>query len=113
MFRVHLQGHGLTYARHLHNNWQLTLIAIKSACYTLGHGLIPIISGRRASELHNELWTRGRALSLEDLQYRLKNNLYPDQTAARKDFHDYASLYNEQPVIEPFTEVIDQYYQGR
>ncbi|HKJ50791.1 MAG TPA: hypothetical protein VKB27_04780 [Gammaproteobacteria bacterium] len=113
MIRTHLRRHGQSYGRHFINNWLLTRIAIKSAMYTFGHGILPLISGRRASQLHNELWNRGRALSLEDLNHRLYGGYYADKAAALEDYRDYAGLYSETSVIEPFLETLERYYADR
>lgn len=110
MIGTHLRGHGQSWRRHFMNNWLLTRIAIKSAIYTFGHGVLPSISGRRASQLHNELWNRGRALSLEDLQHRLHGGLYADKAAALEDFREHVDLYSEKPVIAPFGDTIERYY---
>jgi hypothetical protein len=110
MIRGHLHRHGQSYACHFLNNWLLTRIAIKSALYTFGHGVLPLITGRRASQLHDELWNRGRALSLEDLNHRLHGGLYADRAAALEDYRDYAGLYSEKRVIEPFIDKLERYY---
>lgn len=113
MIRDHLHRHGQSYARHFLNNWLLTRIAIKAAIYTFGHGVFPRISGRRATQLHNELWNRGRALSLEDLVHRLHGRFYADKAAALEDYREYTSLYSEEPVIEPFIDRLEQYFADR
>ena len=110
--RIHLRRHGQGYGRHFRNNWQLTRIAIKSAFYTFGHGVLPLISGRRAAELHNELWDRGRALSIEDLKHRLHGGFYAGKAEALEDYREYAALYTEVPVIEPFGDELERYYAG-
>ena len=81
MMREHLFRHGLSFGDHFRNNWSLTVMALKAAFYTFGHGLTPRISGMRASELHNEIWIEGRKASLNDLNHRLANGLY----ASKKD----------------------------
>ncbi len=109
----HLQRHGLSYWTHLANNVLLTKLAIKSAFYTLSHGLLVNGHGQRASELHNEIWTRGRCLSLDDLNYRLANGLYPDKQTALADLKNYAALYNERPLIAPFRNEIDAHFDAK
>ena len=109
--RDHLNGHGQGYFQHFQNNWNLTKLALKSAFYTFGHGLTPRISGRRATELHNELWNEGRKSSLEDLIYRLNSNYYPNKQEATRDYEDYCALYNEIPLLKPFIDSINQRYR--
>ena len=99
--------HGQSWATHFVNNWRFSVIAIKAAAFTLGHGLSPRVSGERASQLHNELWDQGRVLSIQDMSYRLDNRLYRDHEEAVRDFEEHAALYDEEPRLEPFRSIID------
>ncbi len=110
MIKKHLASHGQTYWQHFKNNWYFTRLALKAACYTMGHGLTPLVSGQKATELHNELWSEGRKLSLTDLRYRLATNYYVNKNEAVKDYESYCSLYNEQPLLIPFIETINKHY---
>jgi hypothetical protein len=108
MMKHHLRMHGQTYARHYADNWHFTTLALKAAAFTLGHAITPRISGKRASQLHDELWDLGRTMSIED--HRLNPELYPNRDAALRDFNDHAALYNEQPRLEPFRDVVEQHF---
>jgi len=110
MLKNHLNRHGLNYAQHFGNNMRFTLLAVKSAFYTFGHAFSPRISGVRASELHNQLWQEGREASIDDLKHRLSNGLYANREEALADYQEYAALYNEEPVMANFREVINSYY---
>jgi len=110
MMNEHLRRHGLSFGEHFSNNWSLTIMAFKSAFYTLGHGLTPRISGMRASELHNEMWIEGRKASLKDLNHRLNNGLYENKGQALDEYHSYAALYNEEPLMTDFLEQIEKHY---
>lgn len=77
----------------------------------MGHGVFPPISGRKASEIHNQLWNEGRSLSVQDLQHRLANGWYKNQQAALDDFYDYQSLYSEAPVLSPYESEIRSHYE--
>ena len=85
-------------------------MALKSAYYTFGHGLTPRISGLRASELHNQIWVEGRKASLQDLKYRLDNELYDNKAQALAEYQAYAALYNEEPLMTQFVEQIERHY---
>ncbi len=74
MMKEHLHRHGLSFREHFRNNWSLTIMALKSAFYTFGHGLTPRVSGLRASELHNEIWVEGRKASLQDSLFQYRND---------------------------------------
>jgi len=110
MLKEHLESHGQTFRQHFKNNWYFTRLALKAAFFTFGHGVTPLISGRRASELHNELWDEGRKLSIEDITHRLNAGLYSNRAEAMQDYYDHAKLYNEAPLLGPFVEFIDQHY---
>ncbi len=110
MMKEHLNRHGLSFREHFGNNWSLTVMALKSAFYTFGHGLTPKISGMRASELHNEIWVEGRKSSLHDLNHRLKNGLYANKQAALNDYQAYAAVYNEEPLMTEFAKHIEKHY---
>ena len=110
MMKQHLDRHGLTYGQHFKNNWALTIMALKSAFYTFGHGLTPRISGMRASQLHNEIWMEGRKASISDLSHRLNNGLYADKSEALAEHRAYAALYNEEPLMTQFAEQIKNHY---
>lgn len=111
MMKQHLARHGLSFQEHFKNNWTLTIMAIKSAFYTFGHGISPRISGLRASELHNQIWEEGRKASLNDLRYRLENNLYRDVKEAREEYKVYAALYNEEPLMTAFEAQIEDHFK--
>jgi len=110
MMKEHLNRHGLSFREHFGNNWLLTVMALKSAFYTFGHGLTPRISGMRASELHNEIWVEGRKASLNDLKHRLKNGFYLNKEDALEDYRSYAAVYNEEPLMTEFAMRIDSYF---
>ena len=110
MMREHLFRHGLGFGEHFRNNWSLTVMALKAAFYTFGHGLTPRISGMRASELHNEIWVEGRKASLNDLSHRLENGLYASKKDALEDYRAYAALYNEEPLMTEFARHIESHY---
>lgn len=110
MMKQHLERHGLSFREHFGNNWSLTVMALKSAFYTFGHGLTPRISGMRASELHNEIWVEGRKASLNDLSHRLKNGLYANRKEALDDYKAYAAVYNEDPLLTEFAQQIEAHY---
>lgn len=107
---AHLERHGLSYGEHFRNNWSFTILALKSAFYTLGHALTPRISGQRASELHNELWREGRKASLQDLNHRLNNGFYANKSEALEDYENYAVLYDEEPLMTRFKNQIELHY---
>ena len=113
MIKQHLRMHGQSYRRHLINNLHFSALAIQAAAYTLGHGITPRISGKRASQLHNELWDLGRTLSIDDLTYRLDHDLYANIEVALTDYDDHAVLYYEQPRLIPFRHVIEQHFAHR
>jgi hypothetical protein len=113
MIKEHMHRHGQTYFQHFKNNWYFTKQALKAAFYTFGHGLHPGISGMRASELHNELWMEGRKLSIEDISHRLSAGLYANKEEAIKEYREYASVYNEEPVFKSFIQVIDAHFDGK
>lgn len=102
--------HGQTWWVHFRNNLRFSALAVKSAGYTFGHGLSPRISGKRASELHNELWDLGRVLSIEDITHRLDNDLYVDRADALRDFEAHVALYNEVPRLEPFRAQVEAHF---
>ena len=106
--RAHLQGHGMTYFQHLTVNCHYCWLALKAAFYTLGHGVTPVISGRRGSELIDQLWALGRQQSIEDLEHRLNSGFYSSREMANADYQSYAALYNEEPVMRMFEERIDE-----
>ena len=108
--KEHLYRHGLTFYEHFSNNWSLTVMALKAAFYTFGHAITPGISGMRASELHNEIWVEGRKASLNDLRHRLDNRLYTNKAAALEEYHAYAALYNEEPLMTRCSEQIENHY---
>ena len=105
-----MNRHGQTYFQHFSNNWHFTVLAFKAAFYTFGHGLHPKISGMRASELHNELWMEGRKLSIEDISHRLSSHLYTSKAEAMKEYTEYASVYNEEPVFTHFKQVVEAHF---
>jgi len=112
--REHLKGHGLTYFQHLTVNWCYCWLALKAAFYTFGHGITPAISGRRGSELIDQLWSLGRQQSIEDLVHRLNSGYYSNREMAVVDYQSYAELYNEEPVMRLFGERIDGFnFPGR
>ena len=111
MVAEHLHRHGQSYFRHLSNNLHFTWLALKAAVYTLGHGIHPKISGLKASQIHSQLWEEGRKLSMEDIQYRLQNNLYSTKDEALKEFQEYAQLYDERPVFANIGKEIDNYFK--
>jgi hypothetical protein len=108
--KEHLFRHGLGFREHFNNNWSLTVMALKSAFYTFGHGLTPRISGMRASQLHNEIWVEGRKASLNDLRHRVENGLYANKAEALAEYRSYAALYNEDPLMTNFVEHIENHY---
>lgn len=108
MMKQHLRMHGQSWAAHFANNWRLSVIAVKAAAFTLGHSFSPRVSGKRATELHNELWDYGRTLSIADISYRLDNHMYVSRDEAVRDFEEHAALYNEQPRLKPFRAVIEE-----
>ncbi|MDY7103177.1 MAG: hypothetical protein S0880_18500 [Actinomycetota bacterium] len=110
MMRYHLRMHGLSWRAHLVDNWRLTGLALWAAVLTFGHGLTPRVSGRRASELHHELWDRGRTASLRDLAHRLDSGLYPGIDAALRDLDEHCGLYDERPRLAPFRTEIERHY---
>ena len=110
MMKEHLHRHGLTFGGHFRNNWLLTIMALKSAFYTLGHSFNPRISGMRASELHNEMWVEGRKASMNDLRHRLENGLYTSKEEAVAEYRSYAALYNEEPLMTNFVKKIEEHY---
>lgn len=107
MMKQHLRMHGQTRWVHFRNNWQFTVMALKAAGYTFGHGLTPRISGRRAAELHNELWDLGRVLSIEDITHRLDVGLYATRSDALADFEALAAVYDETQRFVPFRAVVE------
>lgn len=113
MMKDHLRRHGLTFGEHFKNNWSLTTMALKSAVYTFGHALTPKISGVRASELHNEIWTEGRRASLNDLKYRLENGFYASKSEAIEDYQAYVMLYDEEPLMTKYADKIEQHYEQK
>ena len=113
MMKEHLYRHGLSFGEHFKNNWSLTLMALKSAFYTFGHGLTPKISGMRASELHNDIWVEGRKASLNDLKHRLENGLYENKEQALEEHRLYSTLYNEKPLMTDFAEIIEKHYADK
>lgn len=113
MMKEHLFRHGLSFDEHFANNWSLTLKALKSAFYTFGHALTPRVSGMRASQLHNEIWTEGRKASLQDLRHRLENGLYANKSEALKDYRAYSALYDEEPLMTKFIEEIEEHYSRK
>jgi hypothetical protein len=113
MLKNHLHRHGLSFSEHFKNNWSLTLLALKSAYYTFGHGLTPRVSGLRASELHNQIWVEGRKASLKDLKHRLDNDLYDNKAQAQAEYKAYAALYNEEPLMTKFGQQIEDHYYGK
>ena len=110
MLKTHLNRHGLSYTEHFRNNLHYTILALKSAFYTFGHGITPLISGQRASELHNQLWQEGRIASIEDLQHRLHNGFYANQEEALADYQNYSKLYDEAPVMTQYIHQINAHY---
>lgn len=102
--------HGQTYSQHFKNNWYFTKLALKAAFYTFGHGIHPQISGMRASELHGELWEKGRKLSIEDMSHRLSADLYANKEEALEEYQEYASLYNEEPIFKSFILTINDHF---
>lgn len=110
MMKEHLNRHGLSFGEHFRNNWSLTIMALKSAFYTFGHGLTPKISGLRASELHNEIWVEGRKASLNDLKHRLDYGLYASKKDALAEYRAYSALYDEEPLMTKFAEQIEDHY---
>jgi hypothetical protein len=61
--------------------------------------------------LHNELWDRGRTLSIDDITYRLDNGMYADREAAIRDLEAHAVLYNEQPRLGPLRSVVEAAFE--
>ena len=110
MMKEHLKRHGISFGTHFKNNWSLTIKALKAACYTFGHGLTPRISGMRASELHNEIWTEGREASLNDLRHRLESGLYKDKEEALEEHRIYSSLYSETPLMTEFKGKVEDHF---
>ena len=106
MMKQHLRMHGQTWWHHFRNNWRFSVLAVKAAGYTLGHGIHPRVSGKRASALHNEMRNLGIVLSIEDLIHRLENGLYPSGDHALRDFEAHAELYAEGARLEPFRAVV-------
>ena len=109
----HLTRHGQGYMQHLASNFKLTLLSLKAAYYTLGHGLFIGISGRKASELHTQIWCLSRGLALQDLEYRLDNNIHKTRSAACDDFNEYRDLYPEDFLIKDFVQKIDEHFQKK
>ena len=107
----HLTWHGQSYWEHLRGNLRLTLLTLKAAFYTLGHGLFIGVSGRKASQLHSQIWYLSRGLALQDLEYRLRNEMHATRSAACSDFDDYRDLYPEEILLEKFVMRIDQHFQ--
>ena len=113
MLKEHLLRHGLSFREHFANNWLLTKLALKAAFFTLGHAITPMISGMRASQLHNEIWMEGRRASLQDLRYRLANNLYQSRDEALAEYQSYSACFNEEPLMTEFLHVIEAHYDTR
>ncbi len=104
--------HGQSWTTHFANNCRFSAIALKAAAFTFGHGLSPRVSGKRASQLHNELWDQGRILAIEDMTYRLDNSLYANHEAAVRDFEEHAQLYDERPRLAVFRSAVEEAFPG-
>lgn len=112
MMKQHLRMHGQSWPVHFRNNWKLTVLAVRAAGYTLGHGLTPHVSGKRAAELHNDLWDLSRIMSIEDITYRLDAGLYVGGEEALEDFEAHAVLYNEVPRLQPLRAVVQEHFNN-